>query len=53
MTDRKRRIEIPSTDSGDGNDKKNKQEINPWTNRPYSPRYYSILENVCNFRLPV
>jgi pre-mRNA-splicing factor ATP-dependent RNA helicase DHX15/PRP43 len=49
MTDRKRRIDVP-TDFG-GDDKKNKQEINPWTNTPFSDRYYSILEK--RLKLPV
>ncbi|KAI2498633.1 hypothetical protein MHU86_15867 [Fragilaria crotonensis] len=65
MTDRKRRIDVFSSNGNSNNDKddananeyanlsdkKNKQEINPWTNRPYSSRYYSILEK--RLQLPV
>jgi pre-mRNA-splicing factor ATP-dependent RNA helicase DHX15/PRP43 len=63
MTDRKRRIDVSATmtangindsvyqDELDSTNKKNKQEISPWTNRPYSSRYYSILEK--RLQLPV
>jgi pre-mRNA-splicing factor ATP-dependent RNA helicase DHX15/PRP43 len=46
MTDRKRRIDAPAAET-----KKTKGEINPWTEVPYSDKYYSILEK--RLMLPV
>mmetsp|Transcript_30645 Transcript_30645/g.46410 ORF Transcript_30645/g.46410 Transcript_30645/m.46410 type:complete len:712 (-) Transcript_30645:300-2435(-) len=46
MADRKRRIDL-----SDVQEKKHKQEINPWTNVGYSEKYYSILEK--RLKLPV
>lgn len=46
MADRKRRIDL-----SDAQEKKHKQEVNPWTNVGYSEKYYSILEK--RLKLPV
>lgn len=53
MSGNKRKQRI-SLDSGDRETKKSKErtdEINKWTNQPYSSKYYSILEK--RTKLPV
>ena len=61
-TDRKRRINLDNdgADNGDGVTARKHQatlharqssEINPWTGRPYTPRYKSILQT--RLQLPV
>ncbi|KAG7364607.1 ATP-dependent helicase HrpA [Nitzschia inconspicua] len=50
MSDRRRKIDLGSSDDN-GNSKRNKQDVNPWTGAPYSQRYYNILEK--RIKLPV
>jgi pre-mRNA-splicing factor ATP-dependent RNA helicase DHX15/PRP43 len=39
----KRRLEVPSCGDADGLDDEGKKGTNPWTQRPYTKRYYDIL----------
>ena len=63
MTDRKRRINIPSNNGTHNDDESRSSEefaqrqnkrgysMNPWTGKPYSQRFFSILEK--RLELPV